>query len=51
MSPSPVTAKICKKLLFLHSFRVCGSNVPEEQLFTKPSISKQGFVVNHLHNI
>ncbi len=36
-SPSPATAKICKKLLFLHSFRVRGSNVPEEQLFTKSS--------------
>jgi hypothetical protein len=36
----PETAKICEKLLLLPSFRVCGSNVPEEQLFTEVGINK-----------
>jgi hypothetical protein len=35
--------------LFLPSFRVCGSDVPEEQLFTKESITKPRIAVNHLH--
>jgi hypothetical protein len=48
MSPNPETAKICEKLLFLPSFRVYGYDVPEEQLFTKSSITKPRIVVNHL---
>jgi len=41
MSPSPITAKICEKLVFLHGFRVYGSNRPEEPCLTKGSITKQ----------
>jgi hypothetical protein len=44
MSPSPVTAKICKKLVFLHGIRVYGSNEPEEACLTAVSISKPRIV-------
>ena len=50
MSPNPETAKIGEKLLFLQDFRVFGSNLPEEQLFTKLSITKPRIAVNHLRD-
>jgi hypothetical protein len=37
--------------LFLPSFRVYGSDVPEEQLFTKVSISKPRIAVNRLRTV
>jgi hypothetical protein len=44
MSPSPVIAKICEKLVFLHGIRVYGSNEPEEPRLTAVSISKPRIV-------
>ena len=45
MSCNPITARFCEKLLFLHSFRVYGSNAPEELWLTNASITKQWIVV------
>jgi hypothetical protein len=51
MSPNPDTAEICEKLVFLHGFRICDSNQPEEPRLTKVSITKQRMVVNHLKTV
>ena len=51
MSPNPVTAEIYEKLLFLQGFRFYGSNVPEEQLFAKSSITKLRIIVKSFAKI
>ncbi len=51
MSPNPDTAEIYEKLLFLQGFRFYGSNVPEEQLFTKSSITRLRIVVKSFAKI
>jgi len=45
----PLSLNFANSSCFLQGFRVCGSNVPEEQWLTRISITKQRFVVNHLH--
>ena len=34
MSPNPITAGFCEKLVFSYGFRVCNSYTPEEQWLT-----------------